>query len=100
MGATIQDLKEAQAEIDDAVDNLEAVKQRFIQEHSPWQIGDTITVNGYSHTGKKMIVKRITLRARYHGDLEFTAKGPVLKSDETPGLLTATSTAIYREPEQ
>ena len=50
------------------------------------QPGDIVTVNGYAHKGKQFQVERVFVREEYFGGLWYTAVGPILKKDGTPGL--------------
>lgn len=67
-----------------------ALLERVIRDHCPYKAGDTVTVNGFRHEGKQMLIENIYVRedSRHKGSAEglvFVFRGPVLKADKTPG---------------
>ena len=72
---------------------MDSARQELIDLLSPVKIGDIITVNGYSHKGKKMRVDvlRCYLNTWDKAHISIEAYGNVLNKDGLPGLNKATS---------
>jgi hypothetical protein len=59
---------------------IEVHKQNICNEHCTVKIGDAVISNGYSHSGKKMKVEKISF-SRYWNVFRFTCEGKILKAD-------------------
>jgi hypothetical protein len=66
--------------------SIREARDAFCAKHCTVKVGDIITVNGYSHEGKKMEVYSVFCKKEWHPKTyKFYAKGLVLKADGTPG---------------
>lgn len=86
-------VQRAWKELEEARKRLEEAKQAAIDDLCPVKIGDRVRVNWCSHRGKEIEVRRIVYGEGFDRVGEksaktarFTAFGPVLKKDGTPGL--------------
>ena len=81
---TLTDYKRILNDIDKQIEHLnyknKVNKAALIQDHCPVKIDDTVTINGWSFSGKKMKVKEIYLKS-FNDKPIFIAKGPLIKSD-------------------
>jgi predicted AAA+ superfamily ATPase len=76
-------IADLQAQREDAV-------KRYVAECCDVKVGNTVTVNGYRQTGKKMIVDFVTLKKHYADDqYYFFASGRVLKKNNEPSAYRA-----------
>jgi hypothetical protein len=71
-----------------AIEAVSKQKDLIVHRYSPIKIGDIIDVNGYSFSGKKMVVDSIYFRPDRWRNTLFVAKGAVLKKDKTRGAHT------------
>ena len=69
--------------IEDMTADIDELRQGAETHHSPFKIGDIITVKGYSHTGKLMEVRSVKLAYSW-GGWHWEARGAVIKKDGTP----------------
>lgn len=62
--------------------------RKWVEERHPLKIGQTVEVNGYTHTGKKMVVEKRIVKRWYADKWEWKAYGKILKGDGTAGVQT------------
>lgn len=75
-------------DIDAQIKLLQVQRAELIDEFAGREcsikVGTTVTVNGYSHRGKKMMVRKICVERDFRG-YRFKATGSVIKKDGEPG---------------
>jgi len=66
------------------ISQMDKLRQKYADEKCPLKIGEEVTICGWSHRGKKGIIKRVK---GFHagGRLEWQVSGRVLKKDGTEG---------------
>lgn len=95
----------AREEVQNLMDGYWAIKDEIVQMRrqadsalkelkdilSPVKVGDVVTVNGYSHKGKRMLVTRVWAELSSYRKEEIVIRvcGDVLKKDGMPGLNSA-----------
>lgn len=67
--------------------DLRDLEKAYAIQECPFSEGEIVDVCGFSHRGKKMIVREITT-ARFKSD-EWRVIGNVIKSDGQPGKIFA-----------
>lgn len=81
-----QGIEAAQASANKAASEAKALLNEELLTCSPVKIGDIVEANGYSYTGKKMVVERLWFTITgWKGD-GIMAKGPIIKADGSPSL--------------
>ena len=76
-------IEHLQEEIKHKQSQIENNRREWTKE-GPYQPGDIVEVNGFAHTGKRMIVDTVKVREHYSG-WRFEASGRVLNKDGQPG---------------
>lgn len=77
---TLQDVIDAIDAAERAEERVEALGEKFVAERFGVKVGDIVTVNTYSHNGKKMRVHKAYVRLS-GGGWEVAALGNVLKKN-------------------
>lgn len=75
-------IKDAETAIELAQQEKQKAVEAFIEEHHPHKVGDVVTVNGYTHTGKQMQIERVSYSISFFRG-GFRATGKVIKKDGT-----------------
>ncbi len=87
-------------QVDKLIKDLQHVRnhhlEKFAEEHAPYKIGDRATITGYAHTGKELIVERVTLRLNYSGYI-WSIHGTLILKDGTPGKATTSFVEKLKE---
>jgi hypothetical protein len=79
------------SKIENQINDLNRKKGSLIKEYIDTECGvkvnSIVTINGYSHIGKRMVVGSISLHKDFKGNHYFKAKGRVLNKDGTPSKI-------------
>jgi len=59
---TLNDIRKIQSRIDNLKQKHELRSDDYVKEHCPYKVGDLITVAGYSHKGKQLMIDGIELK--------------------------------------
>ena len=81
----IQKLKDIKKQITDIMARRELCAEEIVRNHAPIKIGDIVEANGYSHTGKNMIVNHVYLTEHFNGTFLWAATGKIIKKDGSSG---------------
>jgi hypothetical protein len=68
--------------------DIKAVLQDYADTHCPYKVGDTVTIKGYAHRGKKGVVRKAIGTAASWRSCDFMGwmvVGSVLKADGSEG---------------
>ena len=77
----------AQEKIKNEADKeIDRISKVMAQKFCPIKIGDIVTVNDFTHTGKQMQVKTVAVMRRWGEVHGFHARGPIIRKDGTPGV--------------
>ena len=77
-------VRQAENELRRHKDTLSKLMDKLAQQLCPHKVGDIIEIEGYSHTGKMMIVDKITSPS--WPTYEWRVVGRVIKKDGDPSL--------------
>ena len=84
------ELEKLQAELKAIDDEVKAVqsKRGAVRDRlatlCPIQIGDVVECNGFSHTGKKMVVEHVSYKPMSWSKSLWVCSGTILKKDGSP----------------
>ena len=62
----LNDIRKIQTQIDNLKRKHELRSDDYVKEHCPYKVGDLITVAGFSHEGKQMMIEGIELKQGYN----------------------------------
>jgi hypothetical protein len=82
-------VRQAENELRRHKDTLSKLMDKLAQQLCPHKVGDIVEVAGYTHKGKKMLVKYIGApKYTYHSQC-WRVTGNIINKDGSVGLLTA-----------
>jgi hypothetical protein len=67
-------------------EEIQKLKGQYIKDYCEYEINDIVKIEGYSHMGKRGIIRTIKAEILYDGRIRYKVFGSVLKSDGSPGL--------------
>jgi len=89
MNPLIEKIEDINHDIESLKKQRDLIIDEYIAEVCPHKIGDTITVNGYAHTGKSMKITWLSLKQGYNNEYFIRAGGTVLRNNGTESMNTA-----------
>ena len=81
----IKEIEDIEEEIRILSHKKAKIIEEFISEKHPLKEGEEVIVNGYSHRGKKMIVKTRRIKKSYP-NWKWGAEGPIIKANGEVGI--------------